>query len=73
MYIGVDGCGCVNDAAVFERAFCSFASLSAARFAYMFWCNETLPMCVACGKEDSAHERLGRDTSLSGDTPFLLD
>lgn len=29
-------------------------------------------MFVACGKEDSAHERLGRETRFSG-TPFLVD
>ena len=30
-------------------------------------------MFVACGKEDSAHERLGRETMFSADTPFLFD
>lgn len=46
------------------------ASLSAARCAYILGCRETLSRLVACGKEESAHDKLGSATSLSARTPF---
>lgn len=43
----------------------AFASLSAACWAYMLGCSDTLSRLVACGREERAQERLGRATSLS--------
>jgi hypothetical protein len=48
----------------------TFASLSAARCAYMVGWSETLSMFVAWGSDERAQDRLGSAMSLSGETPL---
>lgn len=49
-----------------EKGKLTSASLSAAREAYIFGCNATFCMLVACGNECSDDETLGKATRLEG-------
>jgi len=50
----------------------TLASLSAARWAYMFGWSETLCILVACGRECSDDDTLGNATRLDGATLYAL-
>ncbi|EKM53287.1 uncharacterized protein PHACADRAFT_259542 [Phanerochaete carnosa HHB-10118-sp] len=65
--------GC-PEAALFERTFFSFASLSAARCADMeLGCSAIPSRLLACGSEDSEQARLGSEMSCSGAMAELED
>jgi hypothetical protein len=51
----------------------TLASLSAARWAYIVGCRETLSMFFAWGNDDREQDKLGRDINFSGATPMFGD